>query len=57
MEGHCLTDQSPQWDVVPMEKDELKVFTRIYNRSVLTDYGLHMLVSQHNLLWHKTKML
>ena len=22
MEGHCLTDQSPQWAVVPMEEEE-----------------------------------
>jgi len=22
MEGHCLTGQSPQWAVVPMEEEE-----------------------------------
>jgi len=22
MEGHCSTDQSPQWAVVPMEEEE-----------------------------------
>jgi len=22
MEGHCLTSQSPQWAVVPMEEEE-----------------------------------
>jgi len=22
MEGHCSTDQSPQWTVVPMEEEE-----------------------------------
>ena len=22
MEGHCLTDQSPQWAVVPMGEEE-----------------------------------
>jgi len=25
MEGHCLTDQSPQWAVVPMEEEEEEV--------------------------------
>jgi len=24
MEGHCWTDQSPQWAVVPMEEEEKK---------------------------------
>ena len=23
MEGHCSTDQSPQWAVVPMEEEEV----------------------------------
>jgi len=25
MEGHCSTDQSPQWAVVPMEEEEEEV--------------------------------
>jgi len=25
MEGHCLTGQSPQWAVVPMEEEEEEV--------------------------------
>jgi len=28
MEGHCSTGQSPQWAVVPMEKEE--VFLRCF---------------------------
>jgi len=24
MEGHCLTGQSPQWTVVPMEEEDMK---------------------------------
>jgi len=27
MEGHCLTGQSPQWAVVPMEEVTLKALT------------------------------
>jgi len=25
MEGHCSTDQSPQWAVVPMEEEEEEI--------------------------------
>ena len=28
MEGHCLTDQSPQWAVVPMEEEEEELYTK-----------------------------
>ena len=30
MEGQCSTDQSPQWNVVPMEEEEDKILPVIF---------------------------
>jgi len=45
MEGHCLTGQSPQWAVVPMEEEEL-----LKIRAVLDDTLLDCMILKINHL-------
>jgi len=37
MEGHCSTDQSPQWAVVPMEEEDTRLLRLLHYTSLVSD--------------------
>jgi len=58
MEGQCLTGQSPQWAVVPMEEEEDKKKKKDnntnnnYKCSLMGEYEMHKFLIFYLLLHH-----